>query len=186
MKRIFISIFAACIFFSSCTLKYDEGIDAESKNPEFIFYNTKMTRYENSKKTAEFTAENIEQYKNSDATYAKKIAFKTFDKQQDVETEGSCDYMYADTTKELYELYDSIRLFSKKNDINFYADILRWNAKTEQLTSGRTDMVRLEKDGTAIVGSGFSASGVSGTYAFTGSVSGNIVTKENNREENAK
>lgn len=168
------------IFFTaiSCSLKYDEAVNAEDDNPEFVFYNTKVSRYESNKKTAEIDAEYIEQYKSSDATYAKKVAFKTVDNKGNVETEGTCGMLYSDTEKEMYELYDEIKLFSKKHETNFYADILRWNGKSEQLTSGRTDTVRLEKEGTVIVGSGFSASGVSGRYNFTGSVSGDIEAKD--------
>jgi len=166
-----------CTVFFSCSLKYDETVNAEEANPEFIFYNTQLSRYENNKKKAGISTEYIEQYKNSDSTYARNVEFNTIDKDGKTETEGKCGLLYFDSKKELYELYDGIKLFNTKQNTNFYADILRWNGKTEQLTSGRTDMVRLEKEGTVIVGSGFSASGISGRYNFTGSVSGNIVTK---------
>ena len=162
---------------SSCSLKYDETVSAEEKNPEFVFYDTKLTRYENSNKKAEINTGYLEQYKDSDATYAKDVSFKTIDKDGKLETEGNCGLLFFDSKKELYELYDGIKLFNVKQNTRFSADILRWNGKTEQLTSGRTDMVRIEKDDTVIVGSGFSASGVSGRYNFTGMVNGNIVTK---------
>lgn len=182
----FVAVLLAVICFSSCSLKYDSEVSAEDVNPEFVFYETKMTRYENNKKTAEVYADQLEEYKNSDIAYAKNVTFKTFDNKQENDTEGFCGLLYADTANDIYELYDGIRLFSKKNDAVFRANILRWNAASEQLTSGRTDMVRIEKDGTAIVGSGFSASGVSGKYYFTGSVSGSIETENKKEGESEK
>ena len=172
------------LFLSSCSLKYDETISAEEKNPEFVFYDTKLTRYENNSKKAEINTGYIEQYKDSDATYARDVNFKTIDKEGKMETEGQCGLLYFDSKKEIYELYDGIKLFNVKQNTRFSADILRWNGKTEQLTSGRTDMVRIEKDDTVIVGSGFSASGISGRFNFTGKVNGNIVTKA--EQENAE
>lgn len=183
------SFFIVVIFlFSGCSLKYEESVSAEESNPEFVFYNTQLIRYEHDKPTVFVNAENIEQYKGSDSSYVKNVKFKTFNSKNEIDTEGSCGLLYTDTNKEIYELYDGIKLFSKANETNFYADILRWNAKTEQLTSGRTDTVRLEKDGTVIIGSGFSASGISGKFNFTGSVSGDIETKskEENKPESEK
>ncbi len=172
-----LGISAFGLILSSCSLKYDETVSAEEKNPEFVFYDTKLTRYENNSKKAEINTGYLEQYKNSDATYAKDVKFTTLDKEGKLETEGNCGLMYFDSKNELYELYDGIKLFNVKQNTRFSADILRWNGKTEQLTSGRTDMVRIEKDDTVIIGSGFSASGISGRYNFTGMVNGNIVTK---------
>ena len=168
---------------SSCSLKYDEAVNAEEKNPEFVFYDTKLTRYENNKKKAEVDTEYLEQYKDSDATYAKNVSFQTVDTEGKLETEGKCGLLYFDSKKELYELYDGIKLFNTKHNANVYADILRWNGKTEQLTSGRTDMVKIEKDETVIIGSGFSASGISGRFNFTGTVNGNIVTKDDKNDD---
>lgn len=180
-------LFTTVIFlFAGCSLKYEEGVNAEEKNPEFIFYDTKIMRYEDAKKTAEIHAEQLEQYKDSNETYAKNVSFTLYDASNNVDTEGFCGLLNADSSKELYELYDGIRLFNKKNNTNFRADVLRWNGKSEQLTGGRTDMVRLEKDGTVIVGSGFSASGISGKFNFTGSVSGDIETDSKKQENSSQ
>ena len=179
-------ITAVILLFAGCSLKYEEGVNAEERNPEFIFYDTKIMRYEDNKKTAEIHAEQLEQYKDSNETYAKNVSFKLYDTSNNVDTEGFCGLLNADSSKELYELYDGIKLFNKKNNTNFRADVLRWNGKTEQLTGGRTDMVRLEKDGTVIVGSGFSASGISGKFNFTGSVSGDIETDTKKQDNSAE
>ena len=56
--------------------------------------------------------------------------------------------------------------------------MLKWNGKTEQMTGGRKDTAKLEKDGTVIYGTGFSASGISKSFTFAGSVSGEIEAKD--------
>lgn len=176
-------VLACAISFFSCSLRYDDGVDAEKTTPEFIFNQAKLVRYRDAKEDVRVQAENIEQYKDSSITYGKNVKFTTYDKDHKLETEGSCGYLYADTDTELYELYDGIKLFSKVQNTNFFADMLRWNGKTEQLTGGRRDTVRIEKDGTIIYGTGFSASGVSKKFTFAGTVSGEIDAKDNNEEQ---
>ncbi len=175
-------VFVAALSFFSCSLKYDDSVDAEKTTPEFIFNEAKLIRYTDGKEDVRVQAQNIEQYKNSSITYGKNVKFTTYDKDHKLETEGSCGYLYADTDTELYELYDGIKLFSSVQNTNFFADMLRWNGKTEQLTGGRRDTVRIEKDGTIIYGTGFSASGVSKKFTFAGTVSGEIEAKDKEPE----
>ena len=185
-KPLFVLALTVLIFsIASCTLKYDEVVNAEETNPEFIFDRAKMIRYENDKERVVVQADNIEQYKDSPVTYGRNVKFTTYDSNHKLETEGSCGYLFADTDLEIYELYDGIKLFSNVQNTNFFADVLKWNGKTEQLTGGRKDTVRVEKDGTVMYGTGFSASGVSKTFSFAGTVSGEIETKDNkdNNEE---
>ena len=179
-KSILVSIFLLFVFLSfSCSLKYSETVNAEETNPEFIFNHAKLMRYENGQEKVVVLADNIEQYKDSDITYGKNVSFKTYDDDHKIETEGSCGYLYADSDSEVYELYDSIKLFNHAQNTNFFANMLKWNGKTEQLTGGRRDTAKIEKDGTVIYGTGFSASGVSKTFSFSGTVSGEIEAKNN-------
>ena len=171
--------FAVCF---SCSLKYDEATNAEETNPEFVFTHAKMIRYKKGEESVKVYADSIEQYKDSDITYGKNVSFTTYDDEQKVETEGSCGYLYADSEKEVYELYDGIKLYNKAQNTNFFANMLKWNGKSEQLTGGKHDTAKIEKDGTVIYGTGFSASGVSKTFSFTGTVSGEIEAKDKNQE----
>lgn len=175
MKKL-IFVFVSIIALSACSLKYGDTVEVESRVPEFVFEGTTMTRYEDKNITLQMNAEVLEQYKGSAETYAKNISFYSYE-DGEISTEGSCGLLYSDTDKELYELYDEIKLFNYKENVNFYANALRWNAKNEQLTSGRGEMVRIEKDDTVIRGSGFSASGISKTFSFRGNVTGDIETK---------
>ena len=184
-KSAFISAASFLIFFAaSCSLTYSETVNAEETNPEFVFNHAKLVRYEKGKETVVVNADNIEQYKDSDITYGKNVTFTTYDDDHKVETEGYCGLLYADNDKEQYELYDGIKLYNRSQNTNFFANMLKWNGKTEQLTGARRDTAKIEKDGTVIYGTGFSASGVSKTYSFAGTVSGQIEAKDKNQDEN--
>lgn len=167
----------------SCSLKYSEPVDVGNKVPEFIFEDTSLTRYEADKPTLEFHAELLEQYKNSSESYAKGVQFKTFDKEGKVETEGNCGLLSADTDRKQYALFDDISVNNNDEKMKFSAESLYWNAVTEQLVSGRGDMVKVEKDDITIRGTGFAASGISREFSFTGNVIGNIETKDNPQAE---
>ena len=174
---------AFLIFCFSCSLKYDQTVNAEETNPEFVFTHAKMIRYKKGEESVKVYADSIEQYKDSDITYGKNVSFTTYDDEQKVETEGSCGYLYADSENEIYQLYDGIKLYNKAQNTNFFANMLKWNGKTEQLTGGKRDTAKIEKDGTVIYGTGFSASGVSKTFSFSGTVSGEIEAKDKESEK---
>jgi len=165
------------IIVSSCSLKYDDTLDVGDRTPELIFQDTSMKRYERNSVKVELSAKILEQYKNSSETYAQEVTFISYDDDGAVDTEGSCKYLFTDTDKEIYELYDDIKLYNRGENTNFFANVLRWNAKNEQLIGGRGDMVRIEKDDAVIRGTGFSASGISKEFSFRGTVTGDIDAK---------
>ena len=182
LSRIF-SLTTTIILISSCSLKYNESVNAEDKVPEFVFEETKMVRYENNAPNLEISAGKLEQYKNSNETYGKDISFTSYDKKGEVETEGSCGIIFADTGKKLYELYDDINLYNSSEKMRFNASALKWNGRSEQLTSGRGDMVKIEKDDTIMRGSGFTASGISKTFSFRGNITGTIETSDDEKDQ---
>lgn len=182
MKKALFLLCTVLVFFS-CSIKYDEVINTEESTPELVFQNTKMTRYENDKVTVEMTAGILEQYKNSSETYGKNLIFSAYNKEGQLTTQGSCGLLFMDTKKEIYELYDNIELFNNEEKIKFYANVLKWNSKTEQLISGKGDMVRVEKDGASIRGTGFSASGLSKSFSFRGTVTGEIESKDDSEKD---
>ena len=181
-----LSLILFFIIFSSCSLKYSETVHSEDKVPEFVFEDTKLVRYENMEPTLEVTAASLEQYKNSNETYGKNIAFTAYDEKGQVETEGSCGILFADSGKKLYELYDDIELYNAPEKVRFQASALKWNGRSEQLTSGRSDMVKIEKDDTIMRGSGFSASGISKYFSFRGNITGTIETSDDKADDENK
>ena len=180
------SLCAACLLLSSCSLKYSESVNVDDKVPEFVFEDTQLIRYESNKPTLEVHAGVLEQCKNSNESYAKDIEFKSYDDDGKLSTEGACGYLSADTDKDLYALYDNITVNNIEEKMKFYANSLSWNSATEQLVGGRGDMVKVEKDDIIIRGSGFSSSGISKEFSFTGNVVGNIETKDDELEDESE
>lgn len=178
MNKSNILLFFTFFSFVSCSLDYGKQVDVREVVPEFIFTNAHLERYEENKISADVNAGILEQYSDSTVSYAKDIEFTSFDKNGEIETEGSCGFLSADTKNEIYELYDNIKLFSKTQKSSFFADSLIWNSKTEQLISSQNDSVHIQRDDIDLYGNGFSASGVSSKFEFSGNVEGKIITKE--------
>lgn len=110
--------------------------------------------------------------------YAQTVQFALFDDAGAAETSGACGLLAFDRTTGIYELYDDISLVNVPRAVSLTAHLLRWNERTEQLTSGRNDNITLVKDNTTVRGAGFSASAVSNTFLFTGAVSGTIISAD--------
>lgn len=171
--RNFIPIFfLSAVFLSSCSLRYGMNVQDENNVPEFVFSGVGFSRYEDGEKTISLSAEKLEQYKDGKSIYAKNLDFSVYDEAGDVTNSGKCGYLAADTDAENYALYDEIEIRNEKDDLTVQAESLKWNGRSEQLTSGRNAAVVLKKGETVIQGSGFSASGVSKRFSFTGNVSG--------------
>ena len=186
MQNLFqhlIFCFSSCFFIFSCSLKYSETVNSEDTVPEFVFEDTNLVRYENNRPTLELSAGSLEQYKNTDESYGKDVSFKAYNDAGEVETEGSCGIIFADSEKKTYELYDDINLYNVPENVRFYANMLKWNGNTEQLISGRSDMVKIEKDDTIMRGNGFTASGISKTFSFRGNITGTIETSDDEKNE---
>lgn len=173
MKKIFFLTFIAFSLFS-CSLKYDEETVSKDVTPEFIFENPSLIRVEGGKKSVVVNAEKIEKYKSNSVFYASDVFFETFNQYEETDAKGSCGLLFADLDSQIYELFDGIALFSREYDTNFYANVLKWDGKTEQLIGSKRDTVRVEKNDTILFGTGFSASGVSSSFHFNGTVTGEI------------
>jgi len=64
---------------ASCSLKYEDVVEVESRVPELVFQDLLMTRYEDNKVTLEMSAEILEQYKKSDESFAQGVEFTAYD-----------------------------------------------------------------------------------------------------------
>ncbi len=175
--------FLSAAFFSSCSLRYGMNIQDENNVPEFVFGGVSFSRYEDGEKTLSLSAEKLEQYKDGKSMYAKNLDFSVYDENGGVTNSGKCGYLAADTDAENYVLYDDIEIRNEKDNLTVLAESLKWNGRSEQLTSGRNDTVVLKKGETVLQGSGFSASGVSKRFSFTGNVSGEAET-DSEEDEN--
>ncbi len=79
---------------------------------------------------------------------------------------------------EIYTLFKDIFIQNYSQNLEIQAQNLKWNGKTEQLTSSKDESVFLKKDNIELQGKAFSASGVSQSFNFAGEVKGSLTTQE--------
>lgn len=186
LARKFLFLTQAFLFASlliSCSLNYGEQVKAEGVVPEFVFNNARFSRYENKKKTMELDAESLEQYKSDSASFAKNATFKTWNKEGNLDTEGKCVLLGLNTNDKIYTMFNDIILKNIDQELEIHAQNLKWDGKTEQLVSGKNDIVRIKRGSLELEGKGFSASGVSKSFSFSQKVQGTIIEKEKSAEE---
>ena len=177
-KRILAITISSLFIFLGCSLKYSQSYQDESNVPEFIFTDAVYTKYEDDAKKLSLSAGVLEQYKEGNSMYARDVSFQLLKKTGEIETEGSCKLLSANSDEEKYTLYDDIKIKNFDENLEVTAGSIRWNGKSEQLTSSRNDMVTIKKGDTTMQGSGFSASAISKKFAFTGVITGEFEKKE--------
>lgn len=186
-KRILAITISSLFIFLGCSLKYSQSYQDESNVPEFIFTDAVYTKYEDDAKKLSLSAGVLEQYKEGNSMYARDVSFQLLKKTGKIETEGSCKLLSANSDEEKYTLYDDIKIKNFDENLEVTAGSIRWNGKSEQLTSSRNDMVTIKKGDTTMQGSGFSASAISKKFAFTGVITGEFEKNEdsdnNSKEE---
>ena len=178
------ALLAVSLTFGSCSLNYAKEENSEDTIPELTFSKASFTRYEKANVTMELTTEKLEQYKTSGKSVAKKAEFHTFNAEKEQQTDGKCEIISADTKNKQYVLLGDIYLKIFSQDTEIYAESLKIDNKTEQITSGKDDEVTIAKKDTEITGKGFSASSLSNSFAFTQEVSG-IIETDSQEEEKA-
>mgnify|MGYP002623828484 CR=1 FL=1 len=182
MTNRLVFTFVFLILISSCSLNYAKEENPEATVPEFIFSNSTFSRTEIGKTTMKFAAQKIERYKADGISVAKDVAFKTFSKDGEAETEGKSERVIADSQNELYVLLGGIEMNLVQDEMKIEAESLHFDRKNEQITSGLFQAVTIHKKDADITGTGFSASGISKTFQFLNDVFGTIETSEDEEE----
>lgn len=170
------------LFFSlSCSLKYDEELNMEDTTPELQFTNVDYKRYKKKKLDTRIQAEELERYRSDGSAYAKNTNFFAWNEKNEMIAEGNCALLGIDTNYDIYTMFNTVFIHNIEQNFRLRASNLRWNGKTEQLTSGENDTVYISRDDIEIEGSGFVASGVTRSFSFENYVEGAIYTGEDQK-----
>ena len=171
---------AACalvLLLSACSLKYqDESSVQQVQEPQFTFRNAVFTRYEDNTCTLRLSSTRIEQYQDTDTSFIKYAEFTLWDDSQEMQAEGRCKLLVADTLKNSYSMFNDIDLHGGQEHTLLQGTSLKWNKVGGQLVTGDDSDVHIERDGISVTGSGFSADSNTGEFVFTKPVSGTIET----------
>ena len=172
--------------FFSCSLNYnEEDSEFSSAAPEFVFKNAKYSRYESTKLKMQLQAQELEQYRDNDSSYAKDVIFFNWDDEGILETEGKCFLLSINSKDEIYTMFDDILIKNYPQKLELKAQNIKWNSKTEQLTSSISETVSIKKDNIELEGKGFSASGLSRKFNFIDQVKGSLTIEEQNANDSS-
>lgn len=182
--KSFVLNFLIFITFFSCSLNYnEEDSEFSSAAPEFVFKNAKFSRYESTKLKMQLQAQELEQYRDNDSSYAKDVNFFNWDDNGILETEGKCLLLAINSKDEIYTMFTDILIQNYPQKLELKAQNIKWNSKTEQLTSSTSETVSIKKDNIELEGKGFSASGLSRKFNFTGQVKGSLSIEDEETDE---
>lgn len=196
LNSFFFSILFLIFFsFFGCSLEYESDTPEQIRAPEFTFEELELTKVEKGRKKAIINANTLEQYHKLNASFAKDVRFKLFNDTNLIEVEGEAELLSVDNKSETYTMFNSVSITSYEQSMNIQAKNLKWNNKTEQLTSSQEDIVTIsnlateQKEGyvkpksentsqITLEGKGFSASGVTWQYAFKNATTGKIIIED--------
>lgn len=196
LNSFFFSILFLIFFsFFGCSLEYESDTPEQIRAPEFTFEELELTKVEKGRKKAIINANILEQYHKLNASYAKDVRFKLFNDNNLIEVEGESELLSVDNKSETYTMFNSVSITSYEQSMNIQAKNLKWNNKTEQLTSSQEDIVTISNLATeqkkgyvkpksentsqiTLEGKGFSASGVTWQYAFKNATTGKIIIED--------
>ena len=153
-------------------------MNIEDKMPELIFTNAEFNRYKDGNISMQLKSEQVEQYKDNGSTYARNPNFSTWNNEKKLDTTGSCNLLSINTKEDIYTMFSDIHIDNSTNDVEIHAQNLKYNGNTKQLTAGKDEEVEIRREGLTMVGTGFSASGVSNSFSFSSDVSGTLITND--------
>ena len=193
MRRLFLLVLGS-LFLFSCSLTYKSEEPDVTHVPELVFSNARYVSYQEGKVSMVLDADILEQYQNDGALYGSQVFFTTYNKEGELSAEGRSQMISANNSDELYALLGQVEIQSFEEDLVIKADSLSWDGKAEQLVTGALDTIELKKNSKAeavssqdgeqsssrmeLTGTGFSASGSTMDFQFTGAVSGKIYTNK--------
>lgn len=177
---------SAAIVLSACTIDYGTSRTDTSSAPDFLFYDTTLTRVQNASPRAIMQADIIEQYGGEQHLYGKNLTFRLLTDRGDTTTVGSCNLFSMDQKNQQYTFLDSVEITSFEQDVMIHAGNLQWDNSTERMVSDKSTLVTIitgatgtdQSTVTTIQGTGLQVDGISHTFSFDGTISGTVVTED--------
>lgn len=182
-----ISGLALFVFLLGCSFNYEEGKIAEDLSetvPETVLIDFVQVRTLEGRPDYRVYGTKAEAYGKRKETVISEVVFQDFNKEGEIETEGTADTIIYFTESENAEMSGNLRFYNDEEEVEIRSDYLFWNEQEEMLTTKEQEPVTLIKpNGTRITGTGFSARGKSKTIVFTGSAAGTWVEDEEDEEQ---
>lgn len=176
------ALFLLSIALAACSLDYNQSqlaTEISEEIPDTVLNGVSHTVVRDNVIRFRIGAERVEAFGAQNRQYLYDVTFTEYDTTGAVRTEGTADHADFQTDTEDVELTGNLRFYSVPDQAWLDAEYLYWNSEERQLTSRPEEPVALEKrDGSSIVGRGFTAELDQSLIIFSGGVRGTIVEKE--------
>ena len=154
---------------TACSFNYQELPEQTVPQPDMIFTNVTLKRYEDTLVDLSVYAQELEMYDEEKIWAGKHISFIQYDKKTQKESmKGQTGILYIDEKAEEYSLGDTVSFQLIEDDFSIRSPALIWK-KTVTIT---------QKDEVTVEGKSFAANTAAKEFAFNESTIGTILIKE--------
>lgn len=175
-----IALALALILLAGCSFDYGDAVSEGEDQPDIIMGEVEYVRMRDGDPVVRFRAQLAERYEKRQTMELRNFSFEQFyNHGDDVNATGRAGNALVELESGNILLENSIIISVESEDITIETDNLSWEDKPRFLTGSEEDTVGIQRsDGTLFSGKGFSADARSRTWAFSGSVEGTFVDKD--------
>lgn len=165
---------------TACSFNYQELPEQTAPQPDMIFTNVTLKRYEDTLVDLSVYAQELEMYDEEKIWAGKHINFVQYDKKTQKESmKGQTGILYIDEKAEEYSLGNTVSFQLIEDDFSIRSPALIWK-KNENFLSAPTDetVTITQKDEITIEGKSFAANTAAKEFSFNEGTTGTILIKE--------
>ena len=169
------------IFFcTACSFNYQELPEQLEPQPDMIFENVTLQRYENALVDLSVHAKELEMYDEEKIWAGKHINFVQYDnKTQKESMKGETGILYIDEKSEEYSLGGTVSFQLIEDDFSIRSPALIWKKKENFLSAPADETVTItQKDEVTVEGKSFAANTAAKEFTFNEGTTGTILIKE--------
>ncbi|EEV19439.1 LPS export ABC transporter periplasmic protein LptC [Treponema vincentii] len=167
-------------FCTACSFNYQDLPEQTVSQPDMIFANVTLKRYDNALVDLSVHAQELEMYDEEKIWAGKHIDFVQYDnKTQKESMRGETGILYIDEKAEEYSLGDTVFFHLIEDDFSVRSPALIWKKKENLLSAPADETVTItQKDEVTVEGKSFAANTAAKEFAFNESTAGTILIKE--------
>ena len=165
---------------TACSFNYQELPEQTAPQPDMIFTNVTLKRYEDTLVDLSVYAQELEMYDEEKIWAGKHINFVQYDKKTQKESmKGETGILYIDEKAEEYSLGGTVSFQLIEDDFSIRSPALIWKKKENVLSAPADETVTItQKDEITIEGKSFAANTAAKGFSFNEGTTGTILIKE--------
>ena len=165
---------------TACSFNYQELPEQTVPQPDMIFTNVTLKRYEDTLIDLSVYAQELEMYDEEKIWAGKHISFVQYDKKTQKESmKGQTGILYIDEKEEQYSLGDTVSFQLIEDDFSIRSPALIWKKKENLLSAPAAETVTItQKDEVTVEGKSFAANTAAKEFTFNEGTTGTILIKE--------